>query len=142
MAAPAAAPRTRVVCTLMMPTPGGARPQDAADYVDQLVAAGMDCARINLSHVPAFADFAAGRAPTYVREEAMLRRVRAAAAAAGPERHVATLLDVQGVKVRLHLPTAARQGGLAVAAGDVLRMRVTRGRPSDRKSTRLNSSHL
>jgi pyruvate kinase len=115
----------------MMPTPGGARPQDAADYVDQLVAAGMDCARINLSHVPAFADFAAGRAPTYVREEAMLRRVREAAAAAGPERHVATLLDVQGVKVRLHLPATSRRDGLAVAAGETLRMRITRARPAD-----------
>jgi len=128
---PAAAPRTRVVCTLMMPTPGGARPQDAADYVDSLVAAGMDCARINLSHVPAYADFAAGRAPTYLREEAMLRRVRDAAAAAGPERYVATLLDVQGVKVRLHLPAPSRRDGLAVAAGETLRMRITRDRPAD-----------
>src|SRR6185503_16360716 len=127
----ATAPRTRVVCTLMIPTPGGARPQDAADYVDRLVAAGMDCARINLSHVPAFADFAAVRPPTYVREEATLRRVREAAAAAGPERHVATLLDVQGVKVRLHLPETSRRDGVAVAAGETLRMRITRGRPAD-----------
>jgi len=119
-----------VICTLLPPTPGGARPQDAADFVDRLVAAGMDCARINMSHVPAFADFAAGRAPQYVREEALLRRVRDAAAAAGPERHVATLLDVQGVKVRLHLPESARRDGLAVAAGATIRMRIARGRPA------------
>ncbi len=130
MTAAASAPRTRVVCTLVPPTAGGARPQDAADYVDRLVAAGMDCARINLSHAPASADFAAGRAPTYVREEALLRRVREAAANVGPERHVATLVDVQGVKVRLHLPQTSRKGGLAVAAGASLRMRVTRGRPA------------
>ena len=130
----AAAPRTRLVCTLMVPTPGGPRPQDAPDYVDTLVAAGMDCARINLSHVRGYADFAAGRAPTYEREEAMLRRVRDAAAAAGPDRHVATLLDVQGVKVRLHLPEAMRLDGLALAAGQTVRMRITRGRPANELS--------
>jgi pyruvate kinase len=130
----AAAPRTRLVCTLMVPTPGGGRPQDAADYVDRLVAAGMDCARINLSHVRGFADFAAGRAPRYEREEAMLRRVRDAAAAAGPDRHVATLLDVQGVKVRLHLPEAARLDGVAVAAAETIRVRITRARPADELS--------
>lgn len=125
----AAAPRTRLVCTLMVPQDGGTRPQDAPDYVERLVAAGMDCARFNLSHVRGYADFVAGRTPDYAREEAMLRRVREAAAAAGADRHVATLLDVQGVKVRLHLPEASRRDGLAVAAGATLRMRITRGRP-------------
>jgi pyruvate kinase len=115
----------------MVPAAGGKRPQDAPDYVERLVAAGMDCARINLSHVPAFAEFAAGRAPTYAREEALLRRVREAAAAAGPERHVATLLDVQGVKVRLHLPAPSRAEGLPLAAGETARMRITRARPAD-----------
>ena len=124
------APRTRVVCTLMVPTPGGARPQDAPDYVDRLVAAGMDCARLNLSHFRGYAEFAAGRPPRYEREEAMLRRIREAAAAAGPDRHVATLLDVQGIKIRLHLPESIRLDGLRVAAGDVLRMRITRSRPA------------
>ena len=119
----AAAPRTRLVCTLMVPTPGGPRPQDAPDYVDSLVAAGMDCARINLSHVRGYAEFAAGRAPTYEREEATLRRIRDAA---GRDRHVATLLDVQGMKVRLHLPETSRLDGLALAAGQTVRMRVTR----------------
>jgi pyruvate kinase len=114
----------------MLPTPGGTRPQDAANYVDSLIAAGMDCARINLSHVRGYADFAAGRAPNYEREEAMLRRVRDAAAAAGSDRHVATLLDVQGVKVRLHLPETSRLDGLALVAGQTIRMRVTRGRPA------------
>lgn len=128
------APRTRVVCTLMVPVAGGTRPQDAPGYVDTLVAAGMDCARINLSHVRGFADFAAGRAPDYAREEALLRRVRDAARAAGPDRHVATLLDVQGVKVRLHLPESARRDGLTVAAGQTLRMRISRDRPANELS--------
>ncbi len=130
----AAAPRTRLVCTLMVPADGGTRPQDAPDYVERLVAAGMDCARFNLSHVRGYADFVAGGAPNYVREETMLRRVRMAAAAAGPDRHVATLLDIQGVKVRLHLPEASRRDGLAIAAGETLRMRITRGRPADELS--------
>jgi pyruvate kinase len=132
--APATAPRTRVVCTLMVPVRDGVRPQDAPDYVDGLVAAGMDCARINLSHVRGSAAFAAGKAPTYEREEALLRRVRDAARAAGPDRHVATLLDIQGVKVRLHLPEAARLDGLRVAAGETLRMRISRDRPADEVS--------
>ena len=130
----AAAPRTRVVCTLMVPTAGGTRAQDAPDYVERLVAAGMDCARINLSHARGFAEFAAGRAPDYAREEALLRRVREAARAAGPDRHVAALLDVQGVKVRLHLPESARRDGLSVAAGETLRMRVSRERPANELS--------
>src|SRR5262245_45710798 len=130
----AAAPRTRVVCTLMVPAPGGARPQDAPDYVDRLVAAGMDCARVNLSHARGFAEFAAGRAPDYAREEALLRRVRDAARASGPDRHLAALLDVQGVKVRLHLPESARRDGLALAAGQTLRMRISRDPPADEVS--------
>jgi pyruvate kinase len=115
----------------MLPVPGGTRAQDAPDYVESLVAAGMDVARVNMSHVRAYADFAAGSAPRYDREEALFRRIRAAAAAAGPERHVATLLDIQGIKVRLHLPERVRLDGLRVAAGETLRMRITRLRPPD-----------
>src|SRR5262245_2057968 len=118
----------------MVPAPGGTRPQDAPDYVEHLVAAGMDCARLNLSHARGFADFAAGRAPDYAREEALLRRVRDAARAAGPDRHVAALLDVQGVKIRLHLPESARRDGLALTAGQTLRMRISRDPPADEVS--------
>lgn len=127
----AGTPRTRVVCTVMPPHAGGPRPQDAPDYLDRLVAAGMDCARLNLSHLRGYAEFAAGRPPAYGHEEALLERIRAAALAAGPDRYVATLLDVQGVKVRLHLPERFREDGMPVAAGETLRMRITRTRPAD-----------
>ena len=131
MTARANAPHTRIMCTLAPPVPGGARPQDGPGYVSGLVAAGMDAARINLSHATAWIDFTSGRPPLYLREEALFRGVRDAAAAAGPERHVATLVDLQGVKVRLRLPDARRAEGLRIEAGDVLRMRITTQRAPD-----------
>lgn len=126
---PAAAIRTRRVCTLALPRPDGGRPQDAASYVEDLVAAGMDVARVNLSHSGAAADLSAGRAPRYDLHEALLRRVRTAADAAG--RPVGVLLDLQGTKVRLRLPDRLRAGGLALAEGEVLRVAITRERVAD-----------
>lgn len=120
--------RTRLVCTLAVPRAGGTRPQDREDYVAGLVAAGMDVARINLSHATAAADFAAGRAPRYDAELELIRRVRNAAAAEGPARHVAVMLDVQGTKTRFRLPDAAREATLSLAAGEELRVRVSRDR--------------
>ncbi|MCE9636529.1 MAG: pyruvate kinase [Planctomycetes bacterium] len=122
--------RTRLVCTISTPRTGGSRPQDGAGYVPGLIAAGMDVARVNLSHCGAAAEFAAGRAPSYVAEQALIRAVREASDAAGPERHVAVLLDLQGVKVRLRLPDALRDTGLAMEAGETVRVRITRERSS------------
>lgn len=123
--------RTRLVCTVSLPRPGGARPQDAARYLDDLVAAGLDVARVNLSHARAAGEFAAGRVPRYDAEEAQIRSVARAAAAAGRDRHVAILLDLQGMKVRLRLPDADRDRGVALAAGDTVRVRMTRDRRPD-----------
>jgi pyruvate kinase len=117
--------RTRVVCTLGRAVPGGGRPQDAADYVAGLVVAGMDVARLNLAHARGAVEFMAGRAPDYDRERTSMEAVRRAAASAGPERHVAILLDLQGAKVRVTLPETHRVGGLAFDAGATLRMRLT-----------------
>jgi pyruvate kinase len=104
---------------------GGARAQDAADYVAGLVVAGMDVARLNLSHARGVLDYLAGRAPGYERERASMAAVRKAADSAGRERHVGVLLDLQGVKVRLKLPESRLLDGVAFAAGDELRMRLT-----------------
>ncbi len=116
--------RTRVVCTLGRSQPGGPAAQDRPDYVAGLVMAGMDVARINLSHARGATDFLDGRAPDYARERAAMQAVRSAAATAGPERHVAILLDLQGMKLRVSLPTELRAAGLAYDTGAVLRMRL------------------
>jgi pyruvate kinase len=104
---------------------GGARAQDAADYVAGLVVAGMDVARLNLSHARGVLDYLAGRAPDYSRELASMGAVRRAAETAGRERHVGVLLDLQGVKIRLKLPESRRLDGVPFAAGDEIRMRLT-----------------
>jgi pyruvate kinase len=122
--------RTRLVCTLSAPRAGGTRPQDLPSYVADLVSAGMDVARVNLSHARGAAEYAAGRAPRYDAEESLVRSVRVAAAAAG-ERHVGVLLDLQGVKVRLRLPEDRRDAGVPLAAGESLRVRITRERSAD-----------
>ena len=122
--------RTRLVCTLSAPRAGGTRPQDRASYAADLVAAGMDVARVNLSHARGAAEFAAGRPPQYEAEESLLRSVRAAAEAAD-ERHVGVLLDLQGVKVRLRLPEERRDAGILLAAGESLRVRITRSAAAD-----------
>lgn len=118
--------RTRLVCTLARPRPGGTRPQDDPEYVRTLVTAGMDVARLNLSHSSGAADLAAGRAPDYAAEERLAAAVRAASDAAGAGRHTAVLLDLQGSKVRLRLPDRDRAAGVGVAAGSRVRVRITR----------------
>ena len=85
--------RTRIICTLGPATAGAAT-------VRQLIAAGMDVARINFSH---------GDEGTH---RAAVATVRAAAKAAG--RHVALLQDLQGPKLRTGLlrtsPVRLRRG--------------------------------
>jgi pyruvate kinase len=85
--------RARIVCTL-----GPATATDAA--VCALVDAGMDVARLNLSH------------GTRAEHGAALERVRRAAAGSG--RAVAVLADLQGPKIRLG---RLRGGSAALAAG-------------------------
>ena len=62
-------------------------PATAGEQIDRLVAAGMDVARLNMSH------------GDYPDHEARLAEVRAAAAKAG--RAVAVFADLQGPKIRL-----------------------------------------
>ncbi len=87
--------RTKIVATLGPAT-------DPPGMLDALIAAGMDCARLNCSHGT---------------EEDLQRRfaeVRAAAARAG--RFVGVLCDLQGPKLRLSAATVAR----TVSAGEVV----------------------
>src|SRR3954464_15433005 len=79
--------RTKIVATL------GPAP-DAPGVLDRLVAAGVDCARLNCSH---------GTHDDLRRRAA---DVRAASARAG--RAVALLADLQGPKLRLSAGTEAR----------------------------------
>lgn len=72
--------RAKIVCTL-----GPA--SDSAERLRQLVEAGMDVARLNMSH------------GSHEEHEERYRRVRAAAAVAG--RNVGVLADLQGPKIRL-----------------------------------------
>lgn len=72
--------RAKIVCTLGPAT-------DGRERIDALIAAGMNVARLNLSH------------GEYSEHQARLDHVRAAAAAAG--KAVAVLVDLQGPKIRL-----------------------------------------
>jgi pyruvate kinase len=81
----AALRRTKIVATLGPSTDG---------RLDELIAAGMDCARLNCSH---------GTREDLIRRTS---EVRAAAAAAG--RSVAVMFDLQGPKIRLVADIAVR----------------------------------
>ena len=87
--------RTKIVATLGPAT-------DAPGVLDALVAAGLDCARINCSH---------GTGDDVMRRA---REVRAAAARAG--RPLGLMFDLQGPKLRLAADTVERQ----LAPGDVV----------------------
>jgi pyruvate kinase len=99
--------RTKIVATLGPAT-------DAPGVLDALVAAGIDCARLNCSH---------GTAEDLRRRAAEVR-----AAAQRAERCVGLLFDLQGPKLRLSAETVARtvrpgdivvfQGADGVAAGN------------------------
>lgn len=116
-------PHVRLVCTVVGGLPGGDdRPQNRPGYLSGLVRAGLDVARVNLSHVRAARRFAAGEAPDYEGVEELLARIRAADAAGDPDRHVAILLDLQGIKLRVHLPGGRRGDVLDVEAGEELRL--------------------
>ena len=94
--------RTKIVATLGPAT-------DPPGVLDRLVAAGLDCARLNCSH---------GSADDLRRRA---REVRAAAARAG--RPVALLFDLQGPKLRLSAETVEQPvdiGDTVVFAGSEL----------------------
>ena len=94
--------RTKIVATLGPAT-------DAPGMVDRLIAAGMDCARLNCSH---------GTAEELRRRAA---EVRAAAGRAG--RPVGVLFDLQGPKLRLSAGTVPR----TVQAGETVTFAGTDG---------------
>jgi pyruvate kinase len=87
--------RTKIVATLGPAT-------DATEVLDQVVAAGMDCARLNCSH---------GTHDDLRRRAAS---VRAAADRSG--RPIGLLFDLQGPKLRLSADTSAR----ALVAGEIV----------------------
>lgn len=86
--------RAKIVCTLGPATSSPAR-------VRELIAAGMDVARLNFSH------------GTREEHAAVYREVRAASDEAG--KAVAILVDLQGPKIRLGL---FEEGGVTLRAGD------------------------
>src|SRR3954468_21934732 len=91
---------TKIVATLGPAT-------DPPGVLDQLIAAGMDCARINCSHG---------------EPDELLRRAReGGGAAARARRPIALLFDLQGPKLRLSGGTAARAlepGEIVTLTGD------------------------
>jgi pyruvate kinase len=87
--------RTKIIATLGPAT-------DPPGVLDGLIAAGMDCARLNCSH----------GTPDELRRR--VGEVRAAAGRAG--RSVAVLVDLQGPKLRLAAETAPR----VVRAGEIV----------------------
>ncbi len=86
--------RAKIVCTLGPAT-------SSPERVRELIAAGMDVARLNFSH------------GTREEHAAVYREVRAASDEAG--RAVAILVDLQGPKIRLGL---FEEGGVTLQAGD------------------------
>ena len=85
--------RAKIVCTLGPAT-------SSPERVRQLIAAGMDVARLNFSH------------GTREEHAAVYREVRAASDEAG--RAVAILVDLQGPKIRLGL---FDEGGVTLPQG-------------------------
>jgi len=87
--------RTKIIATLGPAT-------DPPGVLDALIAAGMDCARLNCSH------------GTHEELRRRVEEVRSAAGRAG--RSVAVLVDLQGPKLRLSATTVPR----AVRAGEIV----------------------
>jgi len=99
--------RAKIVCTLGPAT-------SSADQIARLVDAGLDVARLNLSH------------GSYADHEVACARVRAAASAAG--RSVGVLVDLQGPKIRLGTFPG---GPVRLCAGDEFTITTEDG-PGDR----------
>src|SRR5437660_8651834 len=91
--------RTKIIATLGPAT-------DAPQVIDALIAAGMDCARLNCSH------------GTHEELRRRVAEVRAAARRAG--RQVGVLFDLQGPKLRLSAaitPRPVHPGEVVVFTG-------------------------
>src|SRR3954463_11608826 len=98
--------RTKIVATLGPAT-------DAPGVLDRLIAAGLDCARLNCSHG--------------THEELRRRAAEVRAAAGRAARPVALLIDLQGPKLRLSAATIER----AVLPGDSITFVSADGAASD-----------
>ncbi len=122
--------RTKIVCTLGSRDPADpALPQNAPDFVLRLAGAGMDVARLNLSHSRAWLDReGAGFAPEDAWLEAV-ERVNRDRAAARDLRRVAVLADLQGVKLRLSIAPEARREGWELRPGETVRLALAPGAP-------------
>ena len=100
--------RAKIVCTLGPAT-------SSAEQIGRLIGAGLDVARLNLSH------------GSHAEHEAACARVRAAASASG--RSVGILADLQGPKIRLG---AFPGGPVRLCAGDEFTI-TTEDVPGDRR---------
>ncbi|MHC5904148.1 pyruvate kinase [Streptomyces sp. S6] len=99
--------RAKIVCTLGPAT-------DSYDQIKALVDAGMDIARLNLSH------------GTHAEHESRLQRVRKAAEESG--RAIGILADLQGPKIRLGTFT---EGPVLLERGDTFTITVEEGAEGD-----------
>ncbi|MFJ9420644.1 pyruvate kinase [Streptomyces sp. NPDC101249] len=102
--------RAKIVCTLGPAT-------DSYDQIKALVEAGMDIARLNLSH------------GSHAEHEERYRRVRKAAEEIG--HNVGMLADLQGPKIRLGRFT---EGPVLLERGDTFTITVEEDAPGDRHS--------
>ncbi|WP_428934392.1 pyruvate kinase [Streptomyces sp. ACT015] len=102
--------RAKIVCTLGPAT-------DSYDQIKALVEAGMDVARLNLSH------------GSHAEHEERYRRVRKAAEEIG--HNVGMLADLQGPKIRLGRFT---EGPVLLERGDTFTITVEEDAPGDRHS--------
>ncbi|HEY8983470.1 MAG TPA: pyruvate kinase [Streptomyces sp.] len=102
--------RAKIVCTLGPAT-------DSYDRIKALVDAGMDIARLNLSH------------GSHAEHEDRLHRVRKAAEETG--RAIGILADLQGPKIRLGTFT---EGPVLLERGDTFTITVEEGAQGDRHS--------
>ncbi|MDQ1039319.1 pyruvate kinase [Streptomyces sp. V3I8] len=110
--------RAKIVCTLGPAT-------DSYDQIKALVDAGMDVARLNLSH------------GGYAEHEERHRRVRKAADETG--RNVGILADLQGPKIRLGRFT---EGPVLLERGDTFTITVEEGAQGDRQTCGTTYSGL
>jgi pyruvate kinase len=109
--------RTKIVCTIGPRT-------DSPAMLEQLLAAGMNVARLNMSHA----------AHDWTR--AVVKKLRAISKRLN--RPCAIMLDTQGPSIR----TGELREPLPLAAGDILEFTVRGARPAEKKSVSVDYNHL